>query len=275
MTYEMRRLGLHIMALQECRETVDAIRFHEGICKIAGPASDGKFGCQIWVVDCACSLGACVDGELVTWARNAFTILHKDPRILIVGAQAGVTRFALVAAHACTSTANEEEREQFWTKLRVAMKAIPRGHIPLVMIDANAKFEHGTTTPVLGCENADKSKELAQAHDLWLSGNVDSDRNGKALVTWVHPGTARNGGCIDYIAVPCAWSLGAEVVGDPGLLDVHAGHDHFPVVVELRACLSRGRESRRVDGDVEQLLRLSTSLLTRLVCLGMLTLIAI
>ena len=250
LTAVLRRLGIHIMALQECRKNVDAIRFHDGICKLAGPACAGQFGCQIWI-DCSRSLQAVGHEGSVMWNRTAFNILYKDHRILVVGAQAGATRFAIVPAHACTTVASEEEREHFGARLRHAMNAVPRGFIPLMMLDANARFKHGTTEPASGCGNAARLRELAQCHDMWLSGNVD--KHGRALVTWVPPGCTQGGSCLDYVAIPRAWSRGAEVVGHPRLLDVHAGHDHFPVAVDLRACLLGRREDRRVDIDVEQL----------------------
>ena len=248
---EMRRHGVSVLALQECREVVEQIRIQGGICKLAGPALDGHFGCQIWV-DCEQVIGHRKDGTPITWDRQAFTVLHADPRVLVVGGRAATQKLAIVSAHACTNVTGSEERNKIWRRICNAVKSIPRGHIPLLLIDANARFEHGTEQPVDGCKNAHRLKELVQRHDLWLSGNID--KFGKPLITWIPPGHSSSGTCIDYIAVPRTWSLGAEVIGDPGLLDVHAGFDHFPVAVDIVACVEHGsRDPRSVCIDVEQL----------------------
>ena len=250
LTHEMRRLGVHVLALQECREEVEKIRFQNGICKLAGPAQGGHFGCQIWI-DCEKPVGQLEDGVPVAWNKKAFAILHSDPRMLVVGAQIGAQRFAIVSAHACTTAATAVDCEKFSCELAVAMRRVPRGYVPILLIDANARFEHGTLAPIKGCNNATKLRELARQNDMWLSGNTD--KHGRPLVTWVAPGSNTGKACLDYIAIPQAWSLGAEVVGDPGLLDVHAGFDHFPVAVDFEACVAYHRCEKTVGIDVEQL----------------------
>ena len=83
-----------------------------------------------------------------------------------------------------------------------------------------------------------------------MSGNVD--KFGNDIVSWVHPGRSQIATCIDFIAIPRAWSLGFAVVGDPGLRDVQGGHDHFPVAVDLRAALQgEGLALNKID--VEEL----------------------
>ena len=183
--------------------------------------------------------------------KKAFAILHSDPRMLVVGAQIGAQRFAIVSAHACTTAATAVDGEKFWCELAVAMRRVPRGYVPILLIDANARFEHGTLAPIKGCNNATKLRELAHQNDMWLSGNTD--KHGRPLVTWVAPGSNTGKACLDYIAIPQAWSLGAEVVGDPGLLDVHAGFDHFPVAVDFEACVAYHKCEKTVGIDVEQL----------------------
>ena len=131
------------------------------------------------------------------------------------------------------------------------MRRVPRGYVPILLIDANARFEHGTLTPIKGCNNATKLRELAHQNDMWLSGNTD--KHGRPLVTWVAPGSNTGKACLDYIAIPQAWSLGAEVVGDPCLLDVHAGFDHFPVAADFEACVAYHKCEKTVGIDVEQL----------------------
>ena len=70
LTHEMRRLGVHVLALQECREEVEKIRFQNGICKLAGPAQGGHFGCQIWI-DCEKPVGQLEDGVPVAWNKKS------------------------------------------------------------------------------------------------------------------------------------------------------------------------------------------------------------
>ena len=246
---EMRRLNVKLLALQECRECADAIRFHDGICKVTSQPQDGRFGCEVWI-DCAKPLGSTCDGDQIAWNRRSMALLYSEPRILVVGAQAGMHRFSIVSAQACTSVAPHEDKQKFWDDLGKAMNAIPRGYIPLLMRDANARFDPGIEVPHNRCYNAFRFLELLQRHSLRMSGNIDA--NGVDIVSWVHPGLPESKSCIDYVAVPKAWSLGFEVVGDPDLCDIHGGHDHFPVAVELQATLrGHSRDEKRID--VEQL----------------------
>ena len=69
LVHEMRRLGVSVLALQECREGVETIRFSGGVCKIAGPALHGQLGCQVWV-DCDRPVGDGVFGAKLFWNRK-------------------------------------------------------------------------------------------------------------------------------------------------------------------------------------------------------------
>ena len=247
---EMRRLGIHVLGLQECRESAEAIRIRDGVCKIAGPAANGHLGCQVWV-DCARGIADFPDGGSLMWQRQAFTIIHATHRVLVVGAQAGRQRFAFVVAHACTAVTDIPTKEQFWQELEKATHAIPRGHVPLWFIDANARFEPGTHTPLGQETNAHALRDLSVAQGMSLSGNVDA--SGNPLVTWRAPGCCDGGSCVDYIAVPEAWSVGRVVHGDLDMLDVHAGHDHFPVAVDAQAWVVLGGRRPCAGIDVEQL----------------------
>ena len=85
---EMRRLQIHVLGLQECREDTEAIKFHNGICKIAGPANAGHLGCQVWI-DCENvrkALPIFLMGPRFCGRKKAFSLLYGSPRILIVGA---------------------------------------------------------------------------------------------------------------------------------------------------------------------------------------------
>ena len=199
---EMRRHSLKLLALQECRECADAIRFHDGICKVTIQLQDGRFGCQVWI-DCAKPLGSTCDGDQIAWNRRSMALLYSEPRILVVGAQAGMRRFAIVSAQACTSVAPHEDKQKFWDDLGKAMKAIRRGYIPLLMCDANARFDPGIEVPHKRCYNASRFLELLQRRSLRMSGNIDA--NGVDIVSWVHPGLPESKSCIDYVAVPKAW----------------------------------------------------------------------
>ena len=181
----------------------------DGICKMASQAVSGQLGCQIWV-DCAKHVGQTQTGEPIFWNSKAFTLLRSEPRILIVGAQAGSQRFAIVSAHACTSVSSEEAQQQFWDSLSKALCAVPRGRIPLLLCDANARFEHGTDEPQDNCYNAVCLQALLHRRDLCMSGNID--QNGRRIVSWIHPGPPQNQACVDYVAVPRDWGLGLRVV---------------------------------------------------------------
>ena len=229
---EMRRLQIHVLGLQECREDTEAIKFHNGICKIAGPANAGHLGCQVWI-DCEKGIADLPDGTKVLWQKKAFSLLYGSPRILIVGAQAGRQRFALVVAHACTATSSDMLKDGFWGELRSAVAAIPRGYLPLWFFDANARFELGTLAPLRHDSNAVALGSLAEDLGMRLSGNVDAW--GTPFVTWLPPGNSAAGACIDYVAVPREWQIGTTVLGALDLLDVRSGYDHFPAAVEIRA----------------------------------------
>ena len=248
--HEMRRHKVHILGLQECREAVEPIRFKDGICKIAGPVEDGNLGCQVWI-DCTQRIATAKDGSDITWQRQSFTLLHSSSRILVVGAQAGQRRFALIVAHARTQVSSRGAQEAFWSQLSLVVRDVPRGLVPIWFIDANARFECETMLPVKHDYNASRLQDLVKEHALALSRNTDE--SGRPLVTWIHPGGASDGACVDYIALPEAWVAGIHVTDRLELLDAHAGFDHFPLTVDLSAWIKLGGAARQERIDVEQL----------------------
>ncbi|CAE7816813.1 unnamed protein product [Symbiodinium sp. CCMP2592] len=228
----MRSQGLEILALQETRESPDPVRIVDGIYRFASAAPAGQCGCQIWV-DTRCHSGK--------WDLRSFAIVHSHPRLLAITAVYAGQRVALLSGHARTSVSTQEEIHEWWQLLHSVLRAMPRGHIPVICADTNARWQGATAC---NC-NAYHMEEFLQHHDLASSGTVDYQ--GRPVTTWRSP----NGkpACLDFVMFPRSWQPSVSNLGTVDILDEHAGIDHQPLLIHMKLCFEEhtAHKTQRFD----------------------------
>ncbi|CAE7467338.1 CACNA1S [Symbiodinium sp. CCMP2592] len=201
----------------------------------ASSTSAGVGGVQIWINPHQSDLA---------WDRKELSILHASEQCLIVLGQANGIDLAVVAGHAPPSTSPPEVLQTWWSNLAAAVGRIPRKYCLITGLDANARFELDhqcpqTLTSAPLCENARHLLDFVCTTGGDLTSQCDC--NGAPLVSWVSP----NGqpALLDYITFPREWSGAAVTLPTPDLGDLHSGHDHWPVALELDVtCEGRSRQ---------------------------------
>ena len=229
--------GYHLAFFQETRVQTAGISENSDFWILSSSAdSHGREGCQVWLH----KKSAIAHGDKHTWQRNSFTIVHAEPRILIVVVETAGLKFCLVSAHAPTSKQHQTVIHAWWQHLRACLRKAPAACIPILGIDANAKFEQDSRCPdTLGAPPKDCNAEclvsFASSCGLWISGQFGSDLS--PLTSWVSPMGSR---CLlDYILAPREWCTAAKTEPTPTLCDLHSDIDHKPVACTLcpRLCL--------------------------------------
>ena len=221
----MRQHDVAVLGIQEARyELCDTVKVDD-VLRFGSPAPDGQLGCQLWI---ALTAGP--------WVRTAFRKVFQNPRLLEVHARLGDQPLALFACHAPTSVAPQAQRDAFWQMLRTRLLALPAGHHPVVLIDANARYNlvQGVEVPC-NC-NADCLEGLLGEFGLRRTWAYED--NGQPRVSWRPPSGDLSGGtCLDYVLGPQSWPVTAGQQGVLQITDMHSGIDHDPIFAVLHGCL--------------------------------------
>ena len=136
-SYDLRLPSFRRLAHEATRTRGDAISSAGQFWVLSSAATTaGMEGCQIWFHQHL----SIFDQKGHCWQRSSFTIVHSEPRILIVLAEAGGLKFGLISAHAHTAAASEEAQLQWWAHLAACVHKLPPACIPICGRDANARF---------------------------------------------------------------------------------------------------------------------------------------
>ena len=227
---------VQVAMFQETRLGQTGVGANDVFWTLSSPClPSGAGGCQIWLHKKA---GAVVGAERQwCWNRRSFTIVHASAQLLVVTATAGPLNFCLVSGHAPFATAPEARRHEWWALLSSQLRRIPRGHILLLGLDANARFRHapGERNSAVfsprACNNAPELVAVVKEFDL--ASNAPTSVTGHSIRTWTSP--AGNDGAIDYFLVSAAWAEAVCTEDTPDLRDQHQGFDHWPLAVTICA----------------------------------------
>ena len=227
---------VQVTMFQETRLGQTGVGANDVFWTLSSPClPSGVGGCQIWLHKKA---GVVTGAERQwCWNRRSFTIVHASAQLLVVTAAAGPLNFCLVSGHAPFATASEARRQEWWALLSSQLRRIPRGHILILGLDANARFRYMTgernsavfSPPV--CNNAPELTAVVKEFDL--ASNAPTSVTGRSIRTWTSP--AGNDGAIDYLLVSAAWAEAVCTEDTPDLRDQHQGFDHWPLAVTICA----------------------------------------
>ncbi|CAE7770241.1 unnamed protein product [Symbiodinium sp. CCMP2592] len=229
---------IQVLGIQEARHETVGRACVQDILRFAGPAPGGQLGCQIWINMAA-----------GPWARPFFRKAFQHERLLEVHAKLGDQCLVIIAGHSPTAVAPETDRNGWWRMLRDRLLAVPAGYQPLLLLDANARFQWGECVEHPANCNAGAFQEVLDEFALQRTDAYEAD--GRPRITWRPPaGTLSTGACLDYVVVPRAWGQQFTKQGVLPISDEHAGIDHDPVAVELDVQLwCPPRVARRLDRD--------------------------
>ena len=152
----------------------------------------------------------------------------------------------VLQVYAPTSTAEEEEMEEFYEKVQHAVDDIPRGDVLYVIGDWNAKVEQDETNGTTGRFGlGEQLVEFCSRNDLQIM-NTFFKLHARRLYTWRSPDqTTRNQ--IDYIICKTRWrSSVRRVTTLPG---ADYGTDHNLLIADIKIKLKTYQTSQ-TDTDI-------------------------
>ena len=243
--------GVHLLGLQESRESFDGVRHLRNYACFGSSADKGCDGCQIWICK-NLPVARREDGAEIFLEWRKVVVVVRQPKLLCVTVPAGGMLFAVFVGHAFTGQASECDIQAWWSALDSAMRAIPRKALPLLLLDANAKFQirNRLATARDGEPdglNAQHLARLLEEHEL--TTQCLKDVEGVDLVTWRSPSGGKR--CLDYVALPLVLGCCTSTIGVPANFVDMLGHDHLLVAVEC--CWTQGasaaRQKQRWDTD--------------------------
>ncbi|CAE7377313.1 ggact.2 [Symbiodinium sp. CCMP2592] len=221
----LRKHAVDIAGIQETRQRQTGITTVDDYWVLHAPCTDqGVGGAQIWV------------RHNPRWDRQAFTIVHQEPQILVVLGSFDGVKMLLVSAHAPPAPTAADVIQDWWGHLATTLHRTPATCVPLLFLDANATFSRQPLVPSTLlcsplCNNAVCLQQFATARALGLSPQFLA--NGAPLHSWVSPQGHRK--LIDYIAMPADWECTCTVQDTPRLGDLYEDIDHQPVLLRLEA----------------------------------------
>ena len=210
------------------------------------------FGTEIWVSK-VIAVASDKNGQPVYLGKERPTVLHADPRRLVLRFD-GVIKLTIIAAHApCLSEHNPiDEVEVWWQQFAQICQDIDVNGGVVCCIDANAPLaSHGTS--LYGMAGAERSNRQTR----WFQAFLDSTRFAVPATlgchvgdqyTWVHPKGAKLRR--DYVLIHETWlpmvQRSRTIQGfDTGLFHV----DHAPAVIDMGGlAVGKPRSRQLIDG---------------------------
>ena len=235
---QMKFYKLNCLAIQEAR-TEAGVRVANNILCFASGHCNGQYGVEIWF-DLEQPIGwqrkkyKYVEHKL---SRNAFCVVHGDPRRLLVRCDHPLLDCWFFTAHGPHSGRPLQERANWWEETRNILQEYCDAAPMMWLVDANAApgdadghtvFKKGFVTS----GNTPFFREALQERDLCLPATTQCHAGDNA--TWTTPdGSSQH--CIDHIAVPLAWlsrCMHSQVLSDFDLAQRH--DDHQVVTLQLQ-----------------------------------------
>ena len=224
---------LHIIGLQESRTDPGVKRIQGPYTCFCSPAEGGNLGCQLWVKHNE-ALAHLEDGQVATFDVGRAAVQIREPRLLVVVIPAGAQLFACVVAHAPVADTHPAEAAAWWRHLDSACRRVPRNAIPLILLDANARFHpteagHTARDGIPKGPNGHALQAFVHEHQMETARSKDSLH--QPVITWWSPqGFPAQ---IDDVVFPAEFANSATTDGIPAHFVDPVGFDHKPLQVTL------------------------------------------
>ena len=246
----LTQAGVHVCFVQEARTEVGVLS-SSGFLRYASGAINGTLGTEIWVREGFPFLQHPRDpAKHFRFQREAFCVLHKDPRRLFLLFCCAPVKLLLVSLHAPHRATAAEIICAWWQETQQLV--LRHGANATVIIGADCNAAVGSTlSEAIGGHDAERVDESSDclasflsATAMWLPCTFSEHHEGPSG-TYVQK---RSGALtrIDYIVCPNAWRNGR--ISTWTAPSVHAGQtyvDHIATIlqVSLRLCVDRDRSA--------------------------------
>ena len=239
---------IHALGLQETRRFPGVKTHTRHYVRFSSEADSGNLGCQLWVHR---NLGLAPDAAAAgVFQADKAVIVESTPRILAVVIPAGGQVFGFVVAHALTAAASPEDRQMWWLRLDATVRKLPRNCLPILLLDANARFTCTPDLPFVASakpdnHNAECMVSFTKEHQMESTPLFKAD--GTRPTTWIAPsGRAAQ---LDYVVLPTELATATCTIGVPkGFVD-HNGFDHSPLATTVTWTMSARTGQRRARLD--------------------------
>ncbi|CAE7947248.1 ESS2, partial [Symbiodinium sp. KB8] len=229
--------GVSVAGIQEAR-TAEGRLTTEGFLRICSGAVKGQFGVELWFkVNCPVVASDATDSALAAFEPSALTVLHADPRRLLVLFSAADVRLLFVSLHAPHRGAESHILDSWWLTTRQLLERHASRGLVFLMGDCNASV--GSVTSCAVGDHAADTQDVAgdHLHDIlqrlsaWLPATFSSVHDGPsgAYVQKRNQAESR----IDFVAIPGI--LARSQVWSWVEPSIHAGQ---PIIDHLAALVS-------------------------------------
>ena len=180
-------------------------------------------------------------GRKLYFKDEHISVIHGDPRTLLLRVDAPCLKFILTVGHAPHSAQPPEAVQSWWESLWSAIPTCYRSWPLLLFVDANTQVGADIDVHVGGHaagkfeERAEFFQHFLQKAHVFLPATFDQYHQGSSD-TWTHSGGHQRR--IDFIGVPLQWSLSKcqsfnEESFDPTLL--RSDHEAVSVILDFPA----------------------------------------
>ena len=206
-----------VMALQETKFTEAPHRTYDGVLRLAGPCSNGEEGVALWFN---------VANPDLPWRQAHIATIFANERLLSAMVSLPGLKLMFFSGHAHPGTAPQAKIDSFWELVRSRLRALPPNTAPVLLMDANARFQEGDHDLSPANRNAEHWLRLLEEFSLQHTGVRNFQ--GELMCTWTSP--CGQPACLDYVAFPAMWSTAVTGVDTFEILDEFAGVDHSPLL---------------------------------------------
>ena len=195
----------------------------------------GQYGVELWV-NLKQPIGFDKQKQPRYLKARHFQVCHKDPQRLVVRCQADLLTCWIFVAHAPHSGHARTVRQQWWEQTDSVIDTFGDGLPWIWLIDANAEAGEADDITVFARDlassaNTDLFKACLLRNGLCLPSTMTCHEGPRS--TWTSPDGTTNH-CIDYVAIPSAWSTSCTYSSVIDTLDLcTTNDDHKAVGVQL------------------------------------------
>ena len=194
--------GYHVIGLQETRAQESSVVCTPDYVRFVSGGQDGHHGCELWVHRQR-KIGDRGESP-ITINPNKCTVLHADPRALIVSINIEGCSLVFFVLHAPHDGTEDGIRQHWWEKIQGLLQRFKNVGHTVILADLNARFGDetpgrvGSRTCSRTTKNGEYFLEIMEEMDGWLPATYSDFHMGEDW-TWTHPRGTR--ARLDYVAV--------------------------------------------------------------------------
>ena len=242
--------GIHAIAVQEARTETGFLRTAEFLRFSSGHES-GCLGVELWFLEGHAIIPASSQGDArVVFSKEAFNVVHRDPRRLILNFSSGPLRLCFASLHAPHRGTEANQLHTWWSRTLVMIKEAAARSPIILGGDFNASVGSVSSNRIGDCGPEEQDEAGAFLHELvdachaWIPATWDQCHTGQCW-TYIQK---RNQALTrpDMICLPDCWR-DAQV---SSWVDssIHVGQpyiDHLASVTQVRAWLKVNKGGSR------------------------------